>query len=106
VEGDGTATPTVIDLAAERESRDPHMSGEARCIACGHVWTAVAPVGTTWLECPECRTEKGLFTGACLPEGGEMWTCECGCEVFFITPHAVQCYNCGAHQHGMWDRAG
>jgi hypothetical protein len=96
-----------MDLAAEREAREPHLSGSACCIACAHSWVAVAPVGTTWLECPSCGTHKGLFTGACCPpDGGEIWTCNCGSEVFYITPRAVHCYNCGVHQHALSVRAG
>ena len=96
----------VIDLAAEREAREPHLKGDARCVACAHTWVAVAPVGTTWLECPSCHTEKGLFVAACWPgKGIGVWTCHCGCDVFFLTPRSVQCPNCGTAQSGMWDRA-
>lgn len=40
----------VIDLDARRE----HWAGTASCIDCRHEWTAVAPVQTDRLECPQC----------------------------------------------------
>lgn len=81
----------------EFKPKDPHLSGEAHCIYCDHKWTAVAPVGTTQLECPECRTLKGVFTYPCEPEG-ERWECQCGCQLFWITPTYSMCYNCGEIQ--------
>lgn len=46
------------------EPPDPHCTGEARCVACGHRWEGVAPVGTRWLECSECGTMKGTWYNA------------------------------------------
>lgn len=45
----------VIDFQAFR----PHLVGKATCLACSHEWTAVAPIGTLWLTCPECTLERG-----------------------------------------------
>lgn len=78
---------------------DPHMTGKARCIQCGHEWVAVAPVGTVFLECPECRTEKGRFIGACAPqEGTEVRECNCGNQLFYLTREGHMCANCGTYQ--------
>jgi len=47
----------VIELDDYR----PHVSGEAACLLCGHMWVAVAPVGTVVLECPGCHSMAGRF---------------------------------------------
>ncbi len=96
----------IVNLSDKRRERQAtqeaqHITGKARCIACKHEWQAVAEVGAVWLECPECATGKGLFLGPCSPpEGGYMWRCNCGCDVFFIVPEAVKCCQCGAQQSG------
>lgn len=35
-------------------SDTPHFVHEAVCFYCTKMWVAVAPVGTTELECPQC----------------------------------------------------
>jgi hypothetical protein len=96
--------PETISLADERDRRKPaevHLEGPALCLVCDHRWEAVVPPGTVWLECPSCRTEKGVFTGPCYPhEGGYLWRCNCGCELFQITPSALRCYHCGLAAEG------
>ena len=58
-------TNNVVDFAAVRAQReeeevyDPHAAGEFYCIGCKHEWVGIAPVPTTWVECPECGTQKG-----------------------------------------------
>lgn len=37
------------------------MAGPAVCLRCSHDWVAVAPLGTTVLTCPSCRSESGVF---------------------------------------------
>lgn len=44
-----------IDLDAYR----PHEVSKMQCTGCGHKWTAVHPVGTTKLECPNCHEMEG-----------------------------------------------
>ena len=44
-----------IDLDAYR----PHEVSKMLCTRCGHKWTAVHPVGTTGLECPNCHEMEG-----------------------------------------------
>lgn len=81
------------------EKSDPHASGEAVCLACKHTWTAVAPVGTAQLECPECGTERGVWKYPFSPAvGEELWQCNCGCELFYIIPDGHMCYGCGTKQ--------
>lgn len=60
----------------------PHLSGEARCLACGHTWAAVAPTGTACLECPACATLRGVFVGP--PMRDPRMECACGCAQFTI----------------------
>ena len=85
---------TVIDLAAKRAEKTPHLEGKARCIACQHEWEAVAPVGTVWLDCPECSLNKGAFIAEVLHEE-DHWTCDCGNILFCHTPEGAYCPNCG-----------
>ena len=47
----------VIDFTKAKAELDPHISGDARCLACKHEWVAVAPIGTIWLECPACKDD-------------------------------------------------
>lgn len=75
------------------EPDDPHISGKAHCIACKHEWVSVAPVGTVWLTCPECQTEKGLMKFPCVREGGN--------DLFHATKDRFYCPNCGNWQNGF-----
>lgn len=90
----------IVDLAKAREERTPHRAGEARCLQCGHEWVAVAPVGETRLECPECKTDKGVFQGLCYPQDGYIWRCNCGNELFLIMPDGKLCPVCGVYTDG------
>ena len=89
---------------------EPHLSGEAVCTGCGHEWVAVAPVGMTQLECPECGSSKGLFKHPFGPAEGELsYECSCGSDLFFIkkTKHqasgAVYCRGCGVEAVGWFE---
>lgn len=84
----------IINLADRK--LDPHGSGEAHCMLCAHTWVAVAPVGTVWLECPECKANKGTFSFAYEP--ATSWQCDCGNKLFYITPDNYMCANCGTRQ--------
>ena len=80
----------------ELRRKDPHGQGEAFCYQCNHTWQAVAPIGTTQLECPECHTMKGLWKFPFAPnEGQEVWQCNCGNQLFYLTPDGPLCANCG-----------
>ena len=82
-----------------REENLPHGSGEAFCMQCGHDWVAVAPVGTKQLECPNCKTMKGLFKWPFAPNP-EMLVrnCDCGNQYFWLTQEGHMCPNCGLYQ--------
>lgn len=87
----------VIDFETRRTERQPHLAGEARCLSCGHRWAAVAPVGADWLECPQCGLEKGVFSFPYRREGPHL-ECNCGNDLFHVTPEGVYCPNCNTSQ--------
>ena len=86
----------VIEFKHE-EVQEPYLSGKAHCIQCDHTWIAVAPVGASFLECPECKTEKGAFIGACVPSDVEVRECNCGNQLFFLTREGHMCAKCGTY---------
>lgn len=79
------------------EKELPHATGEAFCARCDHTWVAVAPVGTTLFECPNCHTHGGMFKFMCAPEA-PVWNCPCGNQLFYITTEGHFCPNCGIWQ--------
>lgn len=88
---------SVISLSAYREANQPHLSGNCRCMQCTHEWVGVAPVGTTWMDCPECKSTKGHFTKP-IARGVEMWTCGCGNQLFHVNREGLYCTMCGEWQ--------
>lgn len=85
----------VVNLADRR----PHLQGKVRCMNCGHIWEAVAPVGTFTFDCPQCDSHRGLWDAQCEPEPGKpWWTCNCGNNFFYIQPLRICCAACGAPQ--------
>ena len=87
----------VVDIASRRS----HKTGDARCLACRHEWTAVAPLDADWLDCPSCTLVRGRFVGPCEREGLQ-WACNCGNDLFHLTPDGIYCPHCAAWQWG-WD---
>ncbi len=92
----------VVQLARE----ETRLRGPAKCLACKREWEAIAPVGIcTGLECPGCGLFKGALQGmVSVPEGHELWTCNCGCDAFRVTGlngtfAGMMCINCGAEQN-------
>lgn len=82
-----------------KEPEVQHGVGEAFCIACDHRWTAVAPTGTIDLECPNCKSMKGQWAFAFSPEEGQLVrSCDCGNQLFLLTPEGHMCANCGLYQ--------
>ena len=77
-----------------------HFTGPAVCLDCKHEWVAVAPVGTVYLECPKCGTEKGRSKYPIQYSGLE-WQCQCGNNLFHITPDGCYCPCCGVYQSGF-----
>lgn len=92
-------TDKIINLDEVRRDKEPHLSGRAMCLNCGHDWQAVAPIGTTRLECPECGLHKGAFRGTMEPESGAIWVCACGNDLFIVQSHRVMCAACGETGH-------
>lgn len=87
---------TITDLSVARSKKNPTISGVACCSACKHEWAAVAPVGTVFLACPSCHTNKARFVDPVLLEPGtERLECQCGCQLFSVTRNALVCINCG-----------
>lgn len=92
----------VISLLRNVESEKQMASGEAVCMQCNHKWVAVAEVGANRFECPECHTMKGLWMFEFSPADGELVrTCNCGNQLFLLTPEGHLCPNCGTYQ--MYD---
>ena len=93
---------TVLQFK-NKEKTEPHLSGNAQCVGCGHKWVAVVPVGTVELECPECKLNKGRMRNLCLPEENEkIWKCDCGCELFVVVEgKGYLCSLCGIYQRGF-----
>lgn len=77
----------------------PSLSGKAECGACGKEWEATAPLGTTLLECPGCKRMWGSFSNAVEPDVA-LWRCDCGEQLFWITPVGCMCRRCGTIQNG------
>ena len=74
-------------------------SGEAFCIACDHRWAAVAHTGTVDLECPNCKSMKGHWAFHFSPGAGQLVrSCDCGNQLFLLTPEGHMCANCGLYQ--------
>jgi hypothetical protein len=90
----------VIAFPKKEDPIDPHMTGEARCLSCKHIWQAVAPIGATWLECPSCMLMRGRFIYPIEHNEGLRWSCDCGNDLFFVTPDGIYCPNCGEWQSG------
>ena len=79
----------------------PHLSGDCRCLDCGHEWIGVAPVGTACIDCPKCGAVKGARFAMVMPEADEpYWTCACGNIFFVMTEAYTMCPNCGTRQIG------
>lgn len=89
----------IVSFERTRADRSPHLSGRARCLHCGHEWVAVAPVGTTILECPSCRLCKGAYQGLVAPSSSHVWICSCKCDTFWLTPEGAFCQLCGDIQN-------
>jgi len=93
-----TENSKVIDFAEAQEENTPHGSGNAKCMACQHEWVAVAPLGTVWLECPECHLTQGHFVYTFCRWEDRHWTCDCGNDMFHMTPAGFYCPRCGNWQ--------
>ena len=87
----------VIDFF--KHDHKQYAEGEAFCIQCGNVWVATAETGSVNIECPECLTMKGLFKFPFYPNWGQLVReCDCGNQLFYLTPEGHMCANCGIYQ--------
>jgi hypothetical protein len=98
----------VIDLSGRRAvptcddgTDEPHLAGPAFCGACHHEWSAVAPHGVTHLECPKCKRYWGALKHAVEPD--QTWRCNCGEELFWLTPTGAMCRRCGVRSNDWAD---
>lgn len=86
-------------VSIKGRSLDQHAVGEAFCVACHHTWVAAAPTGTLALECPSCGAVKGHWKFEFQPAEGQLVrTCNCGNQLFYLTPEGHMCANCGIYQ--------
>ena len=83
---------SIINLSDHR----PHISGEAKCMECMHEWAAIAPIGTSWLECPSCRLTKGVMKYPAIRSEHLHYECNCGNDLFYRTDKGDYCPKCGA----------
>ncbi len=91
---EGVSVSNVVSLAEHR----PHITGEARCLSCKHAWQAVAPIGTSWMDCPKCEHHTATWYAKTMKDG-EHLECNCGCIVFHISDiYQIYCAFCGLHQ--------
>jgi DNA-directed RNA polymerase subunit RPC12/RpoP len=94
---------SVIQLQPKEEKEpkeETGLAGKARCLDCHHEWDAWAPIGTTWLECPDCSLMKGRFIFP-VERKNDSWECNCGNDLFRATRQGFYCPNCGEWQHGF-----
>lgn len=79
----------VVDIITAR----PHLAGKCICLQCKYEWEGVAPLGTLYLQCPECWLDKGIFNCVTFPE--RYWECKCGCAHFAVGVSHIVCLFCG-----------
>lgn len=88
-----------------RTAETPHLQGAAICVACGHEWQAVIPVGgaVNSMECEGCGAMKGVYKRFVCYEAFPQWQCgQCQGELFTAiligstpTVACVACASCG-----------
>jgi hypothetical protein len=93
----------VSNVVVFQRPTPPEMEGTAKCIGCQHEWEAVAPLGTAQLECPSCRTMKGMWKHPFAARDGDLeFRCLCGSEALTAYQRHgkfwLRCMNCGTDQ--------
>lgn len=72
------------------------VTGPAKCLCCQGKWMAIIPIPIpSFMECPFCGCEKGVMEYPVYRFGVPHWTCECGNDLFHVTPDSIYCPNCG-----------
>lgn len=84
---------------------NPMLEGQSLCLACGDTRNAIAPIGTFWLHCPKCKTNRAVFRDpvvdfevhdACTDAPPKQKvTCACGSEFFTVSNFGIHCISCG-----------
>jgi hypothetical protein len=78
------------------------LSGIAQCMVCFNTWEVLgAAVGTIWLRCPVCDSEKGHFKYPCAKTDTQEWICNCDNTLFRVYLEGVFCPHCGKWQEGF-----
>ena len=78
----------IVDFTKAKQEREPHVAGQAFCLGCDHEWAAVLPYDadvTKPMECPSCHKHMGRFKYEFMPDGGQIFTCNCGNQLFNVT---------------------
>ncbi len=71
------------------------FEGEAVCLGCGNIWTAITESGfRTYLECPECKLFKGVHRGL-VDRADPHYSCLCGSLFYSINKEGIYCVKCG-----------
>lgn len=55
----------------------PHTAGPMLCLGCKHKWVGVMLVGEEVVDCPNCKTSKGVRAGAVNDDGFVMACIKC-----------------------------
>ena len=72
--------PKVVDI----HSRQPHIAGKIKCLACQNIWVGVAPPGTVDMQCPSCECLRGVWLYVIEPKE-PFWLCkDCDGRLFYL----------------------
>lgn len=76
--------PEPVELVPE--IKNDWLAAPAVCIGCKHEWSAVVeiPSNTSRLECPNCKSEKGMLTQFVKATQAPFYTCST-CDGFIWT---------------------
>jgi len=92
----------VVGGVFDKEEKEAHIVGQAKCLACNHEWICSEPIGSQFFGCPQCGADKGIMKFP-VQKGETHWRCNhCGNYHFLITPDRIYCPNCGSDQEGMF----
>lgn len=82
----------------------PHLHGDTICLQCGDKNYSKAPIGTVFMKCWRCQTEKVVFSYPIGRNDVDHWECKCGNRLFLLTKHGPYCPKCGVYQTGWEDK--
>lgn len=85
---------TVIPFERKLPERE-YLLGEAICTTCRHTWAAMVPMGSVWLECPDCGAHAGRFRMPFVHEAEQHYVCHCDNDLLRVTEQRVYCPACG-----------